>query len=198
MCFTCCCLSGWLSVCLGLFLLVVVGWGYFLPVVVLVGGCQLVGYIFTCCCLGAWLSVWFKVFLPVIVWVGGCQCVFHLLLSLWIFVYFYLLLSWWVIVSVFFTVAVIVIFCLLELTCCCLGGFVCYLPVLSCDHFVYFYLLLSGCVSTCRCHCDLLCTLAYLLLSGWVLLWIQVPVGVEVPSPCPPLFQCYHTAKCHI
>ena len=135
--------------------------------------------------------------LPVVVWVGGCQCVFHLLLSLWIFVCFYLLLSWWVVVSVF-TVAVIVIFCLLELTCCCLGGFVCYLPVLSCDHFVYFYLLLSGCVSTCRCHCDLLFTLAYLLLSGWVLLWIQVPVGVEVPSPCPPLFQCYHTAKCHI
>ena len=54
------------------------------------------------------------------------------------------------------------------------------------------------CVFHCCCHCDLLFTLAYLLLSGWVLLWIQVPVGVEVPSPCPPLFQCYHTAKCHI
>ena len=91
MCFTCCCLSGWLSVCLGLFLLVVVGWGYFLPVVVLVGGCQLVGYIFTCCCLGAWLSVCLGIFSPVVVLV--------LVVSV-SGVFFCLLLSWWEVVSV--------------------------------------------------------------------------------------------------
>ena len=144
----------------------------------------------------------------------GCQCGLKC---------FCLLLSGWVAVSVFFTCCCHCEF-LFAFTYCCLGGWLSVfslllslwsfvylsLPVvvwvvlcviyllLSCDHFVYFYLLLSGCVSTCRCHCDLLCTWAYLLLSGWVLLWIQVPVGVEVPSPCPPLFQCYHTAKCHI
>ena len=47
--FTCCCLGAWLSVCLGIFL----------PVVVLVTSCQCVGCFF---------------FWPVVVLVGGGQC----------------------------------------------------------------------------------------------------------------------------
>ena len=52
--FTCCCLGAWLSVCLGIFL----------PVVVLVTSCQCVGCFFflACCCLGGRWSVWLGVF----------------------------------------------------------------------------------------------------------------------------------------
>ena len=190
--FTCCCLGGRLSVWLGIFLPVVVlvhgcqcvwvfsylllSWWLVVSVLgVFFFGLLLswwevvsvVGCVLTCFCLGERLSVWFKVFLPVVVWVGGCQCVFHLLLSLWIFVYFYLLLSWWVIVSVFFTVAVIVIFCLLELTCCCLGGFVCYLPVIVLWSFCLFFPVV---VWVCF----------YLSLSLWSFVYFSLPVVVWV------------------
>ena len=215
--FTCCCLGGRLSVWLGIFLPVVVlvhgcqcvwvfsylllSWWLVVSVLgVFFFGLLLswwevvsvVGCVLTCICLGERLSVWFKVFLPVVVWVGGCQCVFHLLLSLWIFVYFYLLLSWWVIVSVFFTVAVIVIFCLLELTCCCLGGFVCYLPVIVLWSFclflpvvvwVCFYLSLSLWSFVYFSLPVVVWVCFYLSLSLWSFVYFSLPVVVWVGAP---------------